>query len=102
MITRIAGLLIVMSALAGAQEREPGKGVNFYSIEKEITLGKQLAMEFQQRTKPLENPAALAYVNGIGQRLAREIGGPPLTYTFALIADDPAAMHEVAAFPGGL
>jgi predicted Zn-dependent protease len=30
-----------------------------------------------------------------------QIGGPPFTYTFALIADDATAIHEVAAIPGG-
>ena len=83
------------------QEREPGKGVNFYSIEKEIALGNRLATEFRRGTRAVESAAALAYVNGIGQRLAVLIGGPPFLYTFALIADDPAAIHEVAAFPGG-
>jgi predicted Zn-dependent protease len=101
MVTRMVCLLLVFAASSMAQEREVGKGVNFYSIEKEIALGNQLALEFRARTKALESPAALAYVNGIGQRLAKEIGGPPFTYTFALIADDPTAMHEVAAFPGG-
>ena len=100
-----ARMLCVLSLLVGTamaqQERELGKGVNFYSIEKEIALGNQLATEFRRGTRAVESAAALAYVNGIGQRLAVQIGGPPFTYTFALIADDPTAIHEVAAFPGG-
>lgn len=96
----VMGLCLCI-ALAGAQQREPGKGVNFYSIEKEIALGKQLAAEFQRTVKPLENAAALAYVSDLGQRLAALIGGPPFPYTFALVADDPTVLHEVAAFPGG-
>jgi len=83
------------------QERELGKGVSSHSTEKEIALGNQLATEFRRYTRPVGSAAALAYVNGIGQRLALQIGGPPFTYTFALIADDPTAIHEVAAFPGG-
>jgi predicted Zn-dependent protease len=88
-------------AFAAAQEREPSKGINFYSIEQEMALGRRLAAEFQRDTKPLESAATLAYINGIGQRLAAQIGGPPFTYTFAVVADDPTVLHEVAAFPGG-
>jgi hypothetical protein len=88
-------------AFAAAQEREPSKGINFYSIEQEMALGRRLAAEFQRDTKPLGSPAALAYINGIGQRLAAQIGAPPFTYQFAVVADDPTVLHEVAAFPGG-
>ena len=66
-----------------------------------MALGRQLAAEFQRDTTPLVSPAAQAYINGIGRRLAAQIGGPPFTYTFALVADDPTVVHEVAAFPGG-
>jgi predicted Zn-dependent protease len=86
---------------AFAQQREPSKGINFYSIEKEMALGKHLAADFQRHTLPLESPAALAYINGIGQRLAAQIGGPPFIYTFALVADDPTVLHDAVTFPGG-
>ena len=103
MSMRIASTFLWLAVAAGAQQRPvPGKGVNFYSIEKEVALGKQLAGDFRARTQSLENAAVLAYVDAIGQRLASRIGGPAFHYTFALIADDPAAIHEVAAFPGGL
>jgi predicted Zn-dependent protease len=94
-------LILVCLSAAVAQQREPGKGINFYSIEKETALGRHLAAEFQRDTKPLTSPAALAYINGIGQRLAARIGGPPFPYTFALVADDPTVPRDVAAFPGG-
>jgi predicted Zn-dependent protease len=93
--------LALFTALAAAQQPEPGKGINFYSLENEIALGRQLAAEFQRDVKPLESPAALEYIDGIGQRLAAQIGGPPFPYTFALIADDPTVLHDAAAFPGG-
>jgi len=51
---------------------------------------------------PLQHAPALAYVTALGQRLAAGIDGPPFTYTFALIADDPAALHEPMAVPGGI
>jgi predicted Zn-dependent protease len=102
MTTRVLCLVSLLVGTAAAQlQREPGNGVNFYSIEKEIGLGNQLAAQFRRETRALESAAALAYVNGIGQRLAAQTGGPAFTYTFELVADDPTVIHEVAAFPGG-
>jgi predicted Zn-dependent protease len=75
-------LICFFAASATAQEPKPGKGVNFYSLEKEMALGRQLAAQFQRDTKPLVSPAASAYVNGIGQQLVAQFGGPPFTYTF--------------------
>src|SRR5262245_43889968 len=101
MVLRIASLTGMFLLAAAAQERGTGKGVNFYSLEREIALGNQLASDFRAHTRPLEIPSALTYVNVIGQRLVKEMGGPPFPYTFALVADDPTLMHEAAAFPGG-
>ena len=42
-----------------AQDRQPGRSVNFYSKEKEAALGAALARQVQQTTVPLNNPAAL-------------------------------------------
>jgi predicted Zn-dependent protease len=99
---RTVGLLFLLTGVALAQPRpEPGKGVNFYSVEKEIALGKQLAAEFRKDSRSIENAAVSAYVNGIGQRVAAQIGGPPFTYVFELVAGDTSPIHEVAAFPGG-
>jgi predicted Zn-dependent protease len=94
-------LICVFTLVAGAQQREPGKGVNFYSIEKEIALGKQLADEFQRTVKPLDHAAIQAYCTAMGKRLAARIGGPPFSYTFTVIDGDPTVIHEAAAFPGG-
>lgn len=94
-------MLYVTGAALAQQQRELGKGVNFYSIEKEVALGNQLAAQFRRDTRSVESAGAQAYLNGIGQRLAAQMGGPAFTYQFALVADDPGALHEVAAFPGG-
>ncbi len=102
MATRsFCAFLLLVAPASAQQERELGRGVNFYTIEKEIALGHQLAIEFRRATRDLESPLALACVREIGQKLAAQIDGPPFKYTFTLIADDPAAIHEVAAFPGG-
>jgi predicted Zn-dependent protease len=100
-MSRFLILLCLSAAVGVTQQREPGKGVNFYSLENEIALGTRLAAEFQRDTKPLDSPATLVYVNGIGQRLAAEIGGPPFTYSFTPVTGDPTVLHDVVAFPGG-
>ena len=95
---RIFGLLPCLTLAAFAQEPNPGRGVNFYSIEKEVALGRQLAAEFQRNARQLVSPAAQAYIQELGRRVAAESA---FTYTFLLFADDPTALHEPAAFPGG-
>ena len=59
-------LFVCWSAAGVAQQREPGKGVNFYSIESEIAVARQLAAEFQSHAKTLDSQAALSYINNIG------------------------------------
>lgn len=49
---------------------DPGKGVNFYSIEKEIALGKQLAAEVERQAKIVDDPEVAEYINRLGQNLA--------------------------------
>ncbi|HTS61893.1 MAG TPA: M48 family metalloprotease [Candidatus Acidoferrales bacterium] len=95
----MAGKMLWAASWLGAAAVAQQQSV--YSIEKESALGRQLAAEFRGRTESVESSAALAYVSAIGQRLVAETKGPPWTYRFALIADDPTAMHEPAAFPGG-
>ena len=36
--------------------RDVGKGVNFYSLEKEIALGKGLAQEVERQAKIIDDP----------------------------------------------
>src|ERR1044072_2421997 len=99
MSMRFAGTLVLLAMAAGAQQRPaPGKGGNFYSIEKDVALGKQLADEFRARTHALENAAVLAYVDAIAQRLAAQIGGAEVHSTISLIAGDPPALPQIAAF----
>jgi len=45
--------------------------VNFYSLEKEIALGKQLAQEVERQAKVINDPVIAEYVNRIGQNLVR-------------------------------
>ena len=51
--------------------RDVSKGVNWYSIQKEIALGKQLATQVAQNAKIVKDPVISEYVNRVAQNLAR-------------------------------
>jgi predicted Zn-dependent protease len=77
--------------------RDVGKGVNLYSLEKEIALGKQLAQEVQRQAKVVDDPLISEYINRIGQNLARN-SDAKVPFTFQVIeGDSPNAF----ALPGG-
>src|SRR6516164_9499623 len=77
--------------------RDVGKGVNFYSIEKEIGLGKQLAQEVERQAKLINDPVISEYVNRLGQNLVRN-SDAKVPFTIKVIESE-----EVNAFalPGG-
>src|ERR1700681_693338 len=51
--------------------RNVGKGVNFYSLEKEIGIGKGLAQQVERQAKIINDPVISEYVNRVGQNLVR-------------------------------
>src|SRR5215203_6651284 len=46
-------------------DRDVSKGVNFYSLEKEIALGKQVAQEIERQAKIIDDPVIAEYVNRV-------------------------------------
>src|SRR4026208_2325570 len=75
----LAFLLLSSTAFAKDKKKDPeeignrdvGKGVNFYSLEKEIGLGKQLAQEVERQAKIVDDPIIAEYVNRVGQNIGR-------------------------------
>ena len=78
-------------------DRDIGKGVNFYSLEKEIALGKQLAQEVEHQSKLVDDPIIAEYVNRVGQNLVRN-SDAKVPFTIKVLNTE-----EVNAFalPGG-
>jgi predicted Zn-dependent protease len=72
--------------------RKVSKGPNFYSLEKEIALGKQLAQEVERSSKLIDDPVVTEYVNRIGQNLVRN-SHARVPFTIKVIDSD-----EVNAF----
>ena len=52
-------------------QRDVGKGVNLYSLQKERALGEALAAAIDRRTKLVADPDINDYVNALGQKIAR-------------------------------
>jgi len=71
--------------------------VNFFSLEKEIALGKSLAQEVEKSSKLIDDPVVTEYVNRVGQNLVRN-SDAKVPFTIKVIDSD-----EVNAFalPGG-
>jgi predicted Zn-dependent protease len=51
--------------------RNIGTGMNFYSIEREIALGKDLSRQVEESSRLITDPAVVEYINRIGQNLVR-------------------------------
>jgi predicted Zn-dependent protease len=77
--------------------RGVGKGINLYSLEREIALGKGLAQEVERSSKLIDDPVVTEYVNRVGQNLVRN-SDARVPFTIKVIDSD-----EVNAFalPGG-
>ncbi|MBM3737482.1 MAG: peptidase M48 [Acidobacteria bacterium] len=52
-------------------DRDVGKGLNIYSLEKEIAMGKAYADDIQRQAKIVDDPVVAEYVNRVGQNLVR-------------------------------
>jgi predicted Zn-dependent protease len=101
----LAVLIAVPNAIAEDKKKDPdeignrdvGKGVNFYSIEKEIALGKQMAQEVERQAKIVNDPVIAEYVNRIGQNLVRN-SDAKVPFTIKVL---DAEEINAFALPGG-
>jgi predicted Zn-dependent protease len=97
--------LVAPGALADDKKKDPDAigdrdvsgGVNFYSLEHEIALGKQLAQEVERQAKIIDDPVIAEYVNRVGQNIVRN-SDAKVPFTIKVLDTE-----EVNAFalPGG-
>src|SRR5439155_4546157 len=100
-----ATLLLCSASPAKDKKRDPneignrdvGKGINFYSIEREIALGKQLDDEERRQSKLVEDPIVGEYVNRLGQNLVRN-SDATIPFSFQVVEGEQL---NAFAFPGG-
>jgi beta-barrel assembly-enhancing protease len=100
-----AVLLATNSSGADDKKKDPDQignrnvsgGINFYSIQKEIALGKQLAEEVRRQSKLLDDPMVGEYINRVGQNLVRN-SDATVPFNFQVVEGDQL---NAFAFPGG-
>jgi predicted Zn-dependent protease len=78
-------------------DRDVDGNLNFYSLDKEIALGKQIADEVERTAKVIDDPLVAEYINRLGQNISRNSDGK-VPFSFKIV-DDPAV--NAFALPGG-
>ena len=78
-------------------QRKIGKGLDFYSLEREQQLGRELASEVEHGSRLITDKQVTEYVNRIGQNLVRN-SDAKVPFTIKVVDND-----EINAFalPGG-
>lgn len=92
---------VLAIGVAQGQKYQPGEGVNFYTRDKEIALGQRLALEFAQKTTPLDIASATDYVRRVSANLAAQFPGGWTFRVETIREDGEGSTHEPTAFPGG-
>src|SRR5215471_6814104 len=72
-------------------------GMDWYSIEKEIRIGKEYAQQLEQSMRMVQDPVITEYVNRVGQNLVRN-SDAKVPFTIKVVDDDSV---NAFALPGG-
>ena len=80
----------------GARNINAGQ-MNFYSVEREITLGRELAEELESNSRILDDPEINEYINRLGQNLVRSSDAKVPFVIKVIDSEEVNAM----ALPGG-
>src|ERR1700736_6176795 len=78
-------------------QRNTGKGVNLYSLERERALGQEMAATIDRQTKFVTDPDIVKYVSGVAQRI---IGNSDAQVAFTIKVVDSTEPNTFA-LPGG-
>jgi len=77
--------------------RDVGKELSLYSLQHEMAVGKQAAMEVEKTAKMINDPVVTEYVNRVGQNLVRN-SDAKVPFTIKVIDSDEI---NAMALPGG-
>jgi predicted Zn-dependent protease len=77
--------------------RDVGNGINFYGLDSEIAMGKQLAQAVERDAKLVDDPIVAEYVNRIGQNLVRN-SDAKVPFTIKVLDTE---VVNAFALPGG-
>jgi beta-barrel assembly-enhancing protease len=89
-------ILIIFSSASAQTSLKPG--FNIFSVEQDIDIGRQSAVEVEKQMPILQDPALQDYLTRVGQRLAAVAPGAKYPYQFKLVN-----VSDINAFalPGG-
>jgi Zn-dependent protease with chaperone function len=99
--TRVSLLLMVLmfgAMPALADYKKVGGGLNFFSEQQEIAMGREYSQQLNQKLDLIRDPFINQYINQIGQKLVQHSRRPDLEYNFFVVNSE-----EINAFalPGG-
>ncbi|MBI4470846.1 MAG: M48 family metalloprotease [Acidobacteria bacterium] len=99
-IVSVAMLLLAMplshSGLFAQTKVKPG--INVFSLEQDIEMGREASKEIEQQLPMLDDPATVSYVSTLGKSLASKSDKPDLPWEFKVVN---AADVNAFALPGG-
>src|SRR5215471_15295247 len=78
-------------------DRKVSCHMNWFSLEKEMALGKSLAQEVEKSSKLIDDPIVTEYVNRVGQNLVRN-SDAKVPFTIKVVDSD---VINAFALPGG-
>jgi len=90
-------VLALTAGPAGAQTKVKA-GFNLFTPEQDVQIGQESAAAADQQLPLVRDSRVQSYVNTIGQRLARNAGGPNFQYQFKVVN---ASDINAFALPGG-
>jgi len=95
-IALVALMTLTVGTASGQTVVRPG--FNVFSVNQDVEIGKQSAIQAEQQLPMLSNAAVSRYVSTIGARLVAQAPGPKFAYQFKVVN-----VSEVNAFalPGG-
>ena len=83
--------------IARIGNRGIGSNLNFFSIDREEALGRELSQEVEQQAKLIKDPVITEYVNRIGQTLVRN-SDAKVPFVIKVVDDEQV---NAFALPGG-
>jgi predicted Zn-dependent protease len=78
-------------------DRNLCSGINFYSLQRQIAMGKSIAQQVEQSTRLINDPVVVNYINKVGQNLVRN-SDAKVPFTFHVV--DASAVNAFS-LPGG-
>ena len=95
---RLVLVVLVAAGLGQAAREIKPSGLNFFSKEQDVELGKEAAKDVEKEVKVVDDKQLTNYVANLGKRLAANSQAPDYPYSFKVIADDSI---NAFALPGG-